>query len=181
MEFESLRQEIELSAQLLGSLLVEKRRVAAAAESCTGGLLSAAMTSIPGSSAWFDRGFVTYDVRAKTEMLDVAPELIQREGVVSEAVAKAMARGAVARSAADIAVGITGVAGPGGGTPQTPVGTVAIGWSERDYDGAVITTARTILVPGSRTFVRLVAVRTAIQGMMALLEYEDPALMPCEY
>ena len=70
MEFESLRQEIELSAQLLGSLLVEKRRVAAAAESCTGGLLSAAMTSIPGSSAWFDRGFVTYDVRAKTEMLD---------------------------------------------------------------------------------------------------------------
>ena len=94
------------------------------AESCTGGLLAAALTDIPGSSDVFERGFVTYSNDAKTELLDVPPELIAKHGAVSREVAEAMARGALANSRADIAVAVTGVAGPGGGTSEKPVGLV---------------------------------------------------------
>lgn len=96
----------------------------ATVESCTGGLVSGALTAIPGSSAALDRSFVTYSNEAKTEMVGVDPELILRHGAVSEAVARAMAEGAVAHSRAELAVSITGVAGPGGGTELKPVGRV---------------------------------------------------------
>ena len=98
--------------------------MAATAESCTGGLVAAALTAVPGSSDVVDRGFVTYSNAAKTELLGVDPELIARHGAVSEPVARAMAEGAVARSAAGVAVAITGVAGPGGGSAAKPVGLV---------------------------------------------------------
>jgi len=96
----------------------------ATAESCTGGLVAAALTAVAGSSAALDRGFVTYSNAAKSDMIDVPPDLIARHGAVSEPVARAMALGAVARSAASVSVSITGVAGPGGGTSEKPVGLV---------------------------------------------------------
>jgi nicotinamide-nucleotide amidase len=96
----------------------------ATAESCTGGMIIATLTDVAGSSAVVDRGFVTYSNAAKTQMLGVAPDLIADHGAVSEPVARAMADGALERSLADIAVSVTGIAGPGGGTPDKPVGTV---------------------------------------------------------
>ena len=104
----------------------------ATAESCTGGLVAALLTEVPGSSAVVERGFVTYSNAAKAEMLGVPPALIAAEGAVSEAVARAMARGALAQSGADVAVSITGVAGPGGGTVAKPVGLVHFACARRD-------------------------------------------------
>ncbi len=108
--------------------------VLATAESCTGGLVSALLTEVPGSSAAFDRGFATYSNEAKAEMLGVPPALIAAEGAVSEAVARAMAAGALARSRADVAVSVTGVAGPGGGTAAKPVGLVHFACARRGGD-----------------------------------------------
>ena len=109
----------------------------AAAESCTGGLVMAALTEVPGSSDVVERGFVTYSNEAKAELLGVDPALIDAHGAVSEEVALAMARGALARSRADIAVSVTGVAGPGGGSPAKPVGTVHFALAARDSDDVV--------------------------------------------
>ena len=104
----------------------------ATAESCTGGLIAASCTALSGSSDWFERGFVTYSNASKTEMLGVDAALIAQHGAVSEAVARAMAEGALAHSHADIAVAVTGVAGPDGGTPDKPVGTVWFAWQVGD-------------------------------------------------
>lgn len=108
--------------------------VLATAESCTGGLVAALLTEVPGSSAVLDRGFVTYSNAAKTEMLGVPSALIVADGAVSESVARAMALGALAHSAADVAVSITGVAGPGGGTTTKPVGLVHFACARRGAD-----------------------------------------------
>ena len=105
-------------------LLDRKKLRITTAESCTGGLLAAALTEAPGSSVAFDRGFVTYSNEAKTDLLGVPKTLIDRVGAVSEEVAVAMAEGALSRTASDLAVAITGIAGPGGGTPEKPVGLV---------------------------------------------------------
>lgn len=109
-------------------------RTVAVAESCTGGLVAAALTEIPGSSAVLDRGFVTYSNAAKTQMLDVSEDLIDCFGAVSVAVAWAMAQGALAHSQADVAVAITGVAGPDGGSEAKPVGTVVFACAQRAQD-----------------------------------------------
>ena len=108
--------------------LRERGWLMATAESCTGGLIAGACTELSGSSDWFERGFITYSNRAKTEMLGVPDTLIDVHGAVSEPVARAMAIGAVERSAARCALAVTGVAGPTGGTPEKPVGTVWFGW-----------------------------------------------------
>jgi nicotinamide-nucleotide amidase len=100
----------------------------AAAESCTGGLIAAACTSVAGSSDWFERGFVTYSNEAKTELLGVPAALIAQHGAVSEEVARAMAAGALERAPVQLAVAVTGIAGPGGGSPAKPVGTVWLAW-----------------------------------------------------
>ncbi|RYC31771.1 CinA family protein [Lichenibacterium minor] len=134
--------------------------VLATAESCTGGLVSALITEVPGSSAAFDRGFATYSNAAKAEMLGVSPALIAAEGAVSEAVARAMAAGALARSGADIAVSITGVAGPGGGTAAKPVGLVHFARARRD--GAVTAVERRFGDIG-RNAVRLASVAQALE------------------
>lgn len=129
------------------------------AESCTGGLVASAITSISGASAMFDRGFVTYTNEAKSDMLGVPAETIISVGAVSEQVAKSMAAGAIRHSKADIAISITGVAGPGGGTPTKPVGTVWIGICERGGNP----TAYHHIFPGDRTAVRLAATCEAIR------------------
>ncbi|WP_432422274.1 CinA family protein [Robbsia betulipollinis] len=120
----------------LGETLSAAGLLLVSAESCTGGMIAAAITDIPGSSAWFERGYVTYSNEAKSTAIGVPGPLIARHGAVSEPVAKAMAEGALAASFAQIAVAVTGIAGPGGGTPAKPVGTVCFGWA-RHPSGAV--------------------------------------------
>src|SRR3954452_11008422 len=130
----------------------------ATAESCTGGLIAGALTEIAGSSSVVERGFVTYSNEAKTELLSVPAELIGRLGAVSAEVAKAMAVGAVGHSRADVAVAVTGIAGPGGETPGKPVGLVYFGIARR---GGVVRHERHVF-PGDRSAVRLAAVRAAL-------------------
>jgi nicotinamide-nucleotide amidase len=113
----------------LAQQLLSRHWMMATAESCTGGLIAAACTDLAGSSAWFERGLVTYSNEAKTDLLGVPAELIAQQGAVSEAVARAMVTGALARSRAQVAVAVTGVAGPGGGSASKPVGTVWLAWA----------------------------------------------------
>ncbi|MBT2336490.1 CinA family protein [Variovorax paradoxus] len=145
-------------------LLLKKGWMLATAESCTGGLIAGACTELAGSSAWFERGFVTYSNAAKTELLGVDAALIDAHGAVSEPVARAMAEGAIARSAARAAVAVTGVAGPTGGSPEKPVGTVWFGWS---VDGQVRTERRRF--DGDRAAVRAATVHYALQTLAGLL------------
>lgn len=121
---------LELSASLGQALQVRGWQLALA-ESCTGGLIAQSMTAVAGSSAWFDRGFVTYSNAAKTDMLGVPAVLIDEHGAVSEAVAQAMAVGALEHSLANISGAVTGIAGPGGGSAYKPVGTVCFAWAIR--------------------------------------------------
>jgi len=150
-------------AAALGRALVARQRRVATAESCTGGLVAGAVTAIAGSSAWFDRGFVTYTNEAKCELLGVPAALIAREGAVSEAVARAMADGALARSGADVVVAVTGIAGPGGGSAGKPVGTVCFAWGRRG--GAVDAVTRQF--GGDRAGVRSQSVAVALEGLIA--------------
>ncbi len=142
----------------------------AAAESCTGGLVAGAITDVPGASAVLERGFVTYSNEAKTELLGVPPAAISRCGAVSAPVARAMAAGALARSHADIAVSITGIAGPGGGNAEKPVGLVWFGLAARDEKQARV--ERRVFPSGARDFVRARASETALrlllQGLTSL-------------
>jgi len=114
--------------QTLAQALLARRWMLATAESCTGGLIAAACTDLAGSSDWFERGVVSYSNAAKTDLLGVPPALIATHGAVSEQVARAMAAGAVAHSRAQVAVAVTGIAGPGGGSADKPVGTVWFAW-----------------------------------------------------
>lgn len=134
----------------------------AAAESCTGGLLAAACTSIAGSSDWFERGFVTYSNEAKVESLGVDAALVAAHGAVSEPVARAMAEGALAHSAADLALAVTGIAGPGGGSADKPVGTVWLAVAQR---GAV-TRAERLQLAGDRAAVRGQTVARALDVLI---------------
>lgn len=148
----ALAQQIVDKAGAEGLLL-------AAAESCTGGMVAAAITDVPGSSAVLDRGFVTYSNEAKAEMLGVRPETIARHGAVSQQVAREMANGALARSRADIAIAVTGIAGPTGGTERKPVGLV---WFASATRGGVIRAERRVFASGDRSFVRMRATETAL-------------------
>src|SRR5207248_11796847 len=126
--------------------------------------VAGAITAIAGSSDWFDRGFVTYSNEAKREMLDVDDSILRAHGAVSEPTAMAMAEGALARSDAMLSVAITGIAGPGGGTPSKPVGMVCFGWAKR----AGATTSSTHVLPGDRAEVRHASVVIALRGLVAL-------------
>ena len=141
------------------------RRVAVA-ESCTGGLVSAALTEIPGSSEMFEAGYVTYSNAAKIHELKVSEEVVDTFGAVSVATAWAMARGALAASDADVAVAITGIAGPGGGTPSKPVGTVVFARAERDADPARIVADQKFFDEKTRAGVRLQAALCALDLLM---------------
>lgn len=152
-------------ADKLGGVFWAQEKLLAVAESCTGGLLAAILTEIPGSSLWFDRGFVTYSNQAKSEMLGVDPNIIAEYGAVSSATALAMVSGAIVHSHADYAVAITGIAGPGGGTQDKPVGTVYIAWQARNAQGYCELQHFT----GDRQSVRLHTVNRALEYLMTHL------------
>jgi len=156
----------ETLAVALGDALRAHRLRVATAESCTGGLIAGAITSIAGSSDWFERGFVTYSNEAKHEMLGVPQALIDAHGAVSERVARAMAEGALARSRADCALSVTGVAGPGGGTPAKPVGMVCFGWAVPGRPVVV----ETRHFGGGRAEIRAASVERALGRLIALVE-----------
>jgi nicotinamide-nucleotide amidase len=137
----------------------------ATAESCTGGLIAAACTDLAGSSDWFERGFVTYSNQAKTEMLGVHAQLIASHGAVSEPVARAMAQGALQRSRAQVSVAVTGVAGPGGGSADKPVGTVWLAWA---LPGGI--TSELHHFAGDRASVRGATVAHALARLVTLLQ-----------
>lgn len=149
-------------AKELGRRLAARSWLAATAESCTGGLVAGAITAIAGSSGWFDRGFVTYSNEAKAELLGVDPAMLTTHGAVSAETARAMAEGAVARSRATIAVAVTGIAGPEGGSPAKPVGTVCLAWAVRGEP----TTVAVHVFPGDREAVREASVRVALEGLI---------------
>lgn len=149
---------------LAADLLQKKGWMLATAESCTGGLIAGACTDLAGSSAWFERGIVSYSNAAKIELLGVPEALIAVHGAVSEPVARAMAEGAIARSRAQAAVAVTGVAGPTGGSPDKPVGLVWFGWSV----GGVLSSERQLFA-GDRAGIRAASVRHALQTLVHLL------------
>ncbi len=149
---------------LVANLMLRNQWKLATAESCTGGLIAAACTDLAGSSNWFERGFVTYSNEAKTELLGVDAAVIAQLGAVSQAVAQAMAQGALAHSRAQVAVAVTGVAGPGGGSAEKPVGTVWFGWATPTG-----VTTQVIHFAGDRAQIRAATVRHALQGLLERL------------
>jgi len=155
----------ESLARELGRRLLEAHTLLVTAESCTGGWVAQAVTSVSGSSAWFERGFVTYSNASKQEMLGVSGATLERHGAVSEETAREMALGALARSRGTLAVAVTGVAGPAGGTAAKPVGTVCFAWTS-----AKLTRCETRLYTGDRRSIRRQSVERALQGVIELLQ-----------
>jgi len=159
-------ETLDALARRLGAVLAARGWRVACAESCTGGGICEAITRVPGSSAWFDRGFVTYTNAAKHDQLGVPEGTLEHHGAVSLATVEAMATGALTHSAADIAVAVTGIAGPEGGTPNKPVGTVWLGWACRGYPPE----ARCAHFEGGRAAVREQSVRAALEGLIVEAE-----------
>lgn len=157
-ELTSLAGEIGHALERTGLML-------ATAESCTGGWVSRVLTAVPGSSKWFERGFVTYSNAAKSDMLGVSAEVLARDGAVSEAVVVAMADGALTHSSAQLAIAITGIAGPTGGTADKPVGTVWFAWARVGHD----THAQRRQFEGDREAVRRQSVAVALEGLLAMM------------
>ncbi len=158
-ELYQLAEETGLALKVRGWML-------ATAESCTGGWVGEAVTAVAGSSAWYDRGFITYTNASKQEMLGVQAETLQQNGAVSEAAVREMAVGALQHSQANISLAISGIAGPGGGSPDKPVGTVCFAWSIKN--GPLKSERR--VFAGGREAVRQQAVFHALQGVLALLQ-----------
>ena len=156
--------ETRALCERLAQVLQGRGWMLATAESCTGGLIAAACTQLAGSSAWFERGFVTYSNDAKTESLSVDASLLQAHGAVSEKVARAMAFGAIRHSRAQVGVAVTGVAGPGGGSAEKPVGTVWFGFS---VDGRLSSECRRF--DGDRQAVREATVVHALARLLELV------------
>lgn len=152
-------------AEEVGAALKARGLMLASAESCTGGWVSEAVTMVPGSSDWFERGFVTYTYISKREMLGVKEATLENRGAVSEEVVREMAEGALARSHAQVAVAVSGVAGPSGGTPEKPVGTVCFAWGMKDGKPR----SETKRFSGDRESVRRQSVEHALKGVLALL------------
>ena len=170
MEFLNLQDALH---SLANALRARGWRMATA-ESCTGGLIAAACTSLAGSSDWFERGFVTYSNEAKTAVLGVPAALIQTHGAVSEAVARAMVEGALQHAPVQLAVAVTGIAGPGGAVPGKPVGTVWLAWGMAGgaggAGGAGVIHAERLQLPGDRAAVRSATVAAALQRLVQATE-----------
>lgn len=152
-------------AQLLGETLRARGMTLVTAESCTGGGVAQAITAISGCSEWFDRGFVTYSNVSKEEMLGVSPETLEQHGAVSEAAVREMVAGALQYSRARVALSVSGIAGPTGGTPEKPVGTVWFAWAS----GRTVNTACHQFA-GDRDAIRVKAVGVALQGALDLVK-----------
>ena len=161
---------IEILCEALAKVLIARNMSMVTAESCTGGLIAASCTQLSGSSAWFERGFVTYSNAAKSELLGVPSSLIETQGAVSEEVAKAMALGALAHSPAHISVAVTGIAGPTGGSAAKPVGTVCLAWAWRDSQQALHSEAMLRQFEGTRSEVRYATAELALAHLTELVE-----------
>lgn len=157
--------ELQALAEQVAVETLRHRMMLVTAESCTGGWIAKALTDLPGSSAWFDAGVVTYSYGAKEALLGVNPRTLERTGAVSEETVLEMVSGALARFGAGIAVAVTGIAGPGGGTPEKPVGTVWIGWKRRGGYAH----ARLFQFPGDREAIRRQTVAAALIGVRKTL------------
>jgi nicotinamide-nucleotide amidase len=160
------RDALGALARRVGARLKKDRLKLATAESCTGGWIAQAVTSVAGSSEWFERGFVTYSNEAKKELLGVRARTLSSHGAVSEETAREMAAGALARSRAQVAIAVTGIAGPGGGTRGKPVGTVCFAWSRRKSAPESVV----LHLRGSREGIRRRSVAFALQGLLERLE-----------
>ena len=158
-------EELRQLASELGDKMLARGWMLATAESCTGGWVGHLLTSLPGSSRWYERGFITYANDAKIEMLGVPAETIDQYGAVSEETASAMAAGALRNSHAQAALAISGIAGPGGGTPHKPVGLVCYGWALAD--GTLMSS--TCRLDGDREEIRSRAVAAALRGLIELI------------
>jgi len=154
-----------VSAAELGARLKAGGALLAVAESCTGGLLAKRITDVAGSSEWFERGLVTYSNRAKQDLLGVTPELLARSGAVSRECAEAMARGLLVMTPAHWALAVTGIAGPGGGSPEKPVGLVWFAWAQRHGEIEV----ESQQFSGSREQIREAAAEFALRGLLERL------------
>lgn len=163
-DLETFSQQAVLLATELGQGLLDAQASITTAESCTGGLIAAAITDIAGSSAWFAQGQVTYSNDAKHKLLGVAQGVFEQHGAVSEACVLAMAQGALERSGADVAVAVSGIAGPDGGTAEKPLGTVWLAWAT-----ALDTEAQLFQFTGNRQSVREQAVLAALSGTISRL------------
>jgi nicotinamide-nucleotide amidase len=164
MEAEGMDLET-LSAQL-GDKLLQRGLKLATAESCTGGWVAQAITATPGSSQWFERGFVTYSNAAKMELLGVHPDTLEHHGAVSEQTVREMAEGALRHSHAQLAVAVSGIAGPGGGSLDKPVGTVCLAWARSGGD----THVQSLQFMGNREAVRRQAVAAILKGLLDIFK-----------
>ncbi len=153
--------ELEAIAQKIGSELKARKLMLASAESCTGGWAGQVITSVHGSSLWYDRGFIPYTNQAKRELLGVSTDVLARFGAVSEQAVRAMAEGALANSRAQVSLAITGIAGPDGGTEDKPVGTVWFAWAGKNRETRTLRRQ----FEGDRTAVRRQAVEAALLGL----------------
>ena len=163
---ETIARQINVLSVQLGELLSRHGLHVSAAESCTGGLIAAAITEVPGSSGWFDQGWVTYSNTAKQLALGVSLDVLQASGAVSEDTVLAMAVGALQKSGADIAVAVSGIAGPDGGSAEKPVGTVCLGWAVKGKES----TAQRFRYTGNRQAIRMAAVADALRGTIRRVE-----------
>lgn len=153
--------------QQLARILLAKDLRCAVAESCTGGLIAAAMTAYPGSSQWFDCGIVSYSNAAKQAFLGVTPVILNQYGAVSQETVTAMAEGILKRSQANLSVAVSGIAGPGGGSPEKPVGTIWFAWAHQNHS----THTQMVHLQGSRTHIRKRCVTIAVSGLVTSLGY----------
>lgn len=167
-----LDDEIHQLSEQVGQALKAQGLKLVTAESCTGGLIGGAVTAIPGSSDWFERGFITYTNAAKMEDLGVQSATLRQFGAVSEETAREMVTGALKRSRASVALSVTGVAGPTGGSAQKPVGTVCFAWEFRDVNRVSVTHH----LQGDRAAVRRQSVLIALRGVLAVIEVQGSAL-----
>lgn len=165
----SVSLNLQNLAQEASSLLQQKRLCCVVAESCTGGSLAALLTSFPGSSQWFERGFITYSNLAKTEILGIPEHKIAAAGAVSQEIAQAMAIGALKASHAQVSIAITGIAGPTGGSTEKPVGTVWIAWA--GIQDAIH--SEHYIFQGNRDLIRQQAVEAALQGLLKYLQQKN--------
>lgn len=164
-----MENELFKFSEKLGLLLKTQGKKIACAESCTGGWIAQAITEIPGSSAWFDRGFVTYSNLSKMEMLGVTEKTLEIHGAVSEEAVREMASGALKNSAADVSIAVSGIAGPDGGTLEKPVGTIFLGWQQKGFEPH----SSKLQLNGSRHGIRKQVVVSALGEMCRLLSGES--------
>lgn len=157
--------ELTQLAEQVGAALKQRAIMLTTAESCTGGWVAREITAVPGSSHWYDRGFITYTNQSKQEMLGVQEETLETYGAVSEQTVCEMAEGALQNSHADISIAVSGIAGPDGGTPEKPVGTVCLAWAGAEH----VTRSLVKRYKGDREKVRQQAVEEALQGLLDFL------------